>query len=292
MPSPDDDDAARERRMLRELKQMQRHELALSTASKKRLRIPKPADDNPFCTDRQLDDKHMLREFNKNPRLHAAPRLLVSPRTLRENPHNHSDINVPPQLPHIRITNNQQGSSVAVQFPAYRATIQVPKRHSSAVNLLQQRATSQGKPPVTFGHRPTVSRPNQALSHRLLQSASRYFDPVTAELNASAAPHQQAKPKRIAKAGGAAIGMSAESLKALLHPPRAVPCVEPSTDELVALADDDDEKTKRELEKGFNTRLTVMDIPKLRKESILNTPTDASVGELLAKYRKLAVGLT
>ncbi|CAK4079213.1 unnamed protein product [Aphanomyces euteiches] len=267
MPSPDDDDAARERRMLRELKQMQRHELALSTASKKRLRIPKPADDNPFCTDRQLDDKHMLREFNKNPRLHAAPRLLVSPRTLRENPHNHSDINVPPQLPHIRITNNQQGSSVAVQFPAYRATIQVPKRHSSAVNLLQQRATSQGKPPVTFGHRPTVSRPNQALSHRLLQSASRHFDPVTAELNASAAPHQQAKPKRIAKA-------------------------EPSTDELVALADDDDEKTKRELEKGFNTRLTVMDIPKLRKESILNTPTDASVGELLAKYRKLAVGLT
>ncbi|RHY32794.1 hypothetical protein DYB32_002242, partial [Aphanomyces invadans] len=40
-------------------------------------------------------------------------------------------------------------------------------------------------------------------------------------------------------------------------------------------------------EKGFDTRQYMA--PKLKKESILNTPTDASVGEILAKYRKLAL---
>ncbi|ETW02747.1 hypothetical protein H310_05246 [Aphanomyces invadans] len=277
------DEVARERKMLRELKAMRKNELALSTLSKKRTRVPKIDDDNPFCTDRQLQDDIALAAFNKNPQLNAKRTPFTTPRTA-QNPHNHTDIRVPPQRqPHV--FHDANSSHVAVSFPAYHASISIAKPYAASTRRSSPPTQHEAvKKPITFGHRPT--------------SASRHFNPVTSELNASAA---FAKKKPLRQTGGIAIGMSAESLKGLLHqsvvarsktesdespnanrmqsPGQGRSCLNEAGNDAIAA-----------LEKGFDTRQYMA--PKLKKESILNTPTDASVGEILAKYRKLAVGLS
>ncbi|KAF0691378.1 Aste57867_17374 [Aphanomyces stellatus] len=294
-------EVARERKMLRELKEMRKRDLTLSTLSKKRLRVPKADDDNPFCSDRQADDEASLHEFNRNPQLHVRPKFLMSPRALRENPHNHTDMRGTPILPHVRVVvvdgtattstdTTTDSPAYSFKFPAYHGAIAVERKHISTIKMLQRRSYSSPsgedtsgatKKPVTFGHRP--------------KSASRHFNPVTSELNASAQTlPRRLETKALAQAGGVAIGMSAERLKALLHPPRgavSVPAAD-ATAEAWVEKDHDDEaemEAKKALEKGFDTRQYAS--PKPHMESILNTPTDASVGDILAKYRKLAVGL-
>ncbi|ETV82099.1 hypothetical protein H257_05609 [Aphanomyces astaci] len=283
------DEVARERRMLKELKIMQKHELALSTLSKKRVREPKVDEDNPFCTDRQLQDEISLRNFNKNPQLHTTKLSpFATPRT--QNPHNHTDIHLPPErLPHVQINKEQNSASLAVNFPAYNASMTIATQRHPSRSKASPSTQHSLKKPVTFGHRPT--------------SASRHFNPVTSELNASAAFHNKLPRKQ---ARGVAIGMSADRLKALLNspPPQSHSTAEsnPSTtpdkadhthtgNSWKAQCNEDDTLTNLAvLEKGFNTRQYTA--PKLKKESILNTPpTDSSVGDILAKFRKLAVGL-
>ncbi|OQR88088.1 hypothetical protein ACHHYP_07576 [Achlya hypogyna] len=241
----------REQRMLMELREMRRQPAAFSTLSKKRLRVPQADADNPFCADRQVADASSLARLNKNPQLNA-PTGRGS--TVRVNPRNHSE--------------NRVTSPAAALFPAYAPSL--PTRQSAG-DVLRQHAAAKAlivdskRPIVTFGHRP--------------KSASRSFDPASLRLNAAAEGSATQKP------APANVGMSAASLRALLHPPQPkaqAPPVPPpeSLEQAPDLA---------LLERGFNNR---QHIPtKLRAESILNVPTDASVAELLQKYRKLAVGV-
>ncbi len=60
-----DAEIEREQRMLTELRAMRRVPHSLSTLSKKRLRIPRADDDNPFCAERQVTDASSLARFNK-----------------------------------------------------------------------------------------------------------------------------------------------------------------------------------------------------------------------------------
>ncbi|OQS02980.1 hypothetical protein THRCLA_21277 [Thraustotheca clavata] len=126
-------------------------------------------------------------------------------------------------------------------------------------------STEVKKPVITFGHRP--------------QSASRHFNPTSLRLNASAENSKAPKETHVN------IGMSADSLRSLLSKPerksQSKSHIEPNTNE----------KTKQleALERGFNVRPEYT--PPGRASSILNVAPDASVGELIQKYRKLAVGL-
>ncbi|KDO32594.1 hypothetical protein SPRG_19463 [Saprolegnia parasitica CBS 223.65] len=242
-----DAEIEREQRMLTELRAMRRAPQTLSTLSKKRLRIPRADDDNPFCAERQVTDASSLARFNKNPQLHAPP-----PSPPKAHPRNHSD-------------NRGSAQVKTVLFPAYGGVVTVRLSSADTKPTLLDAQTK--KPIVTFGHRP--------------QSASRHFDPASLRLNVSA---ERSAAPRLPSSN---VGMPATALRSLLHPPKPKPELSPS---LAATPDSLDAAASKllERERGFDNRQHHP--TKVRTESLLNVPADASVAELLQKFRKLSAG--
>ncbi|GAB9471843.1 hypothetical protein Gpo141_00009042 [Globisporangium polare] len=323
------DELKREREMLLELKKFHKENAHLAAPvatnfTKKRIRVPTlQPETNPFCMERQLADEYALLNLNKNPRFYI-PSIKNSPR-LEQNPHNHSssaDLMASSGFsPRIRA----EFSSCAPPISYKPANFQAPKVVSIDGNDLRQSPSGGGagesnqspsfvqspryfppthqqygtkltKQTVTFGHRP--------------ESASRMYDPLSSSI---VRPNATAN-KQNARSTSVKTGMSVMALQELLTPSKQIQKTKsdgsssssissgtsprnppPSTlsDRMRSIEQECEQvdakrKAQEELEKGYSS--AIFNPPRERKPIQFLPPTDQTTGQLIDKYRKLAVG--